>query len=358
MGGSVHFDKNANRFFVQVFWEKKRIRIWRYNSEPIWAEKTAQKLLDKIRAEIDSKEFNPKAYFPKYPLSVSEYSEQWLKVIEVSPNTHKDYRYSVRKFIIPFFQDKDIRKIRHNDLCEFYKWIPRQAKGKYNVMSCLRTMLRHAWRNEDISKVPPFPTLSYDPPQVIEYLTMDQQNKVLEAVPERHRPIFMIMMEYGLRPGEARALKWDCVTDTEIFIKRSFSENLLRETTKTGKIRRYGLTPYIKEVFKNKVRSIDGFMFVRDDARPYTSKDLNKIWHTACHKVGIKIKLYNAVRHSLGCQLLDEGQELELVRDILGHTRSDMTRRYARRSSDVITSVLSDRRKIIPMVGKRSVKKK
>ena len=33
----------------------------------------------------------------------------------------------------------------------------------------------------------------------------------------------------------------------------------------------------------------------------------------------------NAVGHSLGCQLLDEGKELELVRDLLRHTRSDMT---------------------------------
>jgi hypothetical protein len=123
MGGSYHFNKKSSRYFVQVFWEKKRIRIWRYHGEPIWHEKIAQKLLDKIRAEIDSNEFNPRAYFPKYPLSVSQYAEQWLKVIDVSPNTLKDYRYSVRKFIIPFFSDKDLRRIRHNVLCEFYKWM-------------------------------------------------------------------------------------------------------------------------------------------------------------------------------------------------------------------------------------------
>jgi integrase len=218
-------------------------------------------------------------------------------------------------------------------------------------------MLRHAWRNEDIPKVPPFPKLSYDPPQVIEYLSMDQQQKILDAIPKRHRPIYQVMMEYGLRPGEARALMWDCIDEDEILIKRAFSENQLVERTKTKKIRRYGLTPYIRDILKGMVRSIDGYLFIRKDGRPYTSKNLNKIWHEACDRVGIKIKLYNAVRHSLGCQLLDEGRELELVRDILGHTRTDMTRRYAKRSSEVITSVLSDRRKVVSITdGRKSLK--
>ena len=91
------------------------------------------------------------------------------------------------------------------------------------------------------------------------------------------------------------------------------------------------------------------FVFIREDGKAYTSKNLNAIWHEACGKVGIDIKLYNAVRHSLGCQMLDQGAEMELVRDILGHTRSDMTRRYARRSSEVVTQALIDRRRVIPM---------
>jgi hypothetical protein len=159
MGGSYHFDKKGRRWFVSVYWQGKHHRIYRYNGDPIWSEKTAQKLLNKIRAEIDQGTFQPKSYFPQSPLSVSQYSQQWLKVINVKSNTLKDYSYSVRRFINPFFGDKDIRHIRNADLVEFYKWIPREEKGKYNVMSCLRTMLRSAWRNEDIGRVPPFPRL-------------------------------------------------------------------------------------------------------------------------------------------------------------------------------------------------------
>ncbi|RLI31832.1 hypothetical protein DRO66_12185 [Candidatus Bathyarchaeota archaeon] len=210
-------------------------------------------------------------------------------------------------------------------------------------------MLRHAWRNEDIPRVPPFPKLSYDPPQEIKYLTLEKQELVLEAIPERHRPIFQFMMEYGLRPGEARALMKDCVSENEILIKRAFSENLLRETTKTGRVRKYGITPYMRKVLDSIPCNLSEFVFIREDSKAYTSKNLNAIWHEACGKVGIEIKLYNAVRHSLGCQMLDQGAELELVRDILGHTRSEMTRRYAKRSSEVVTQALIERRRVIPI---------
>ncbi|MFC1693506.1 tyrosine-type recombinase/integrase [Candidatus Latescibacterota bacterium] len=174
-------------------------------------------------------------------------------------------------------------------------------------------MFRHAWKNEDLLKMPPFPKLTYTSPE-IEYLILDQQNSILTQIPERHRPIFQFMMEYGCRPGEARALQRDCIVDGQVIIQRAFSNNFLRDTTKTGKVRRYQITSYFREVLNKIPLQISSFVFVRDDGKPYTSKNLNKIWHEACDKADIHIKLYNGVRHSLGCQLLEMGYDMDLVR--------------------------------------------
>ena len=87
----------------------------------------------------------------------------------------------------------------------------------------------------------------------------------------------------------------------------------------------------------------------------YTLKNLSKIWKEACKKVGIHIKMYNAFRHSLGCQMLDQGEDLDLVRQQLGHTNMEMTRRYAKRSISKLTDALNKRRgNVIPL--SRSVK--
>lgn len=45
----------------------------------------------------------------------------------------------------------------------------------------------------------------------------------------------------------------------------------------------------------------------------------------------------------------DAGIELEMVRDILGHTNSNMTRRYCHRSNAVMTKILEFRGKEQPM---------
>ena len=57
--------------------------------------------------------------------------------------------------------------------------------------------------------------------------------------------------------------------------------------------------PYFKDVLKTIPLHISPFIFVRDDGKPYTSRNLNSIWREACNKAGIHIKLYNGVRHSL-----------------------------------------------------------
>jgi len=345
MKGSCHYDKKSRRWFVSIYWEGKRHKIFKHpiTREPFWSRKSAEKQLNRIRTEVDEGYFNPNHWKPDSPMSTRKYVEEWLDCIDVSPNTLKDYRSSVNNYIIPFFGDKDIRRLRHNDLVKFHKWIPRVDKGKYNVMSCLRTMLRYAWRNEDLSRVPPFPKLSYKLPE-IKYITLDQQEAILSAIHERHRPIYQFMMEYGVRPGEARALQKDCIENGHVIIQRAFADNMLRETTKTGRIRRYQIKPYFQRVLDGILPQLSPFVFVRDDGKPYTSKNLNKIWHEACAKVGIKIKMYNGVRHSLGCQLLDMGYDLSLVQDQLGHTKPEMTRRYAKRSEKVLADALTARR--------------
>ena len=44
------------------------------------------------------------------------------------------------------------------------------------------------------------------------------------------------MMEYGVRPGEARALRKDCLADRNVIIRRALSDNEHRETTKPAEL--------------------------------------------------------------------------------------------------------------------------
>jgi len=346
MKGSYHFHEPAQRHFISIYWDGKRNKIWHYNNEPIWHEKTANKLLSKIRAEIDDGTFLLKSYMPESPLSLSKYSEQWLSSISVTPTTIKFYRKAIHHSIDYFGADFDIRKFMYSKLEIFYKELDLTVKGKYHVLNTLKSMLRFAYQDEIIKKIPPFPKLPQGQKEEIKYLTYEQQQTILNNIPECDRGIFEIAMEYGLRIGEVIALQKDCKTNTEIIIKRAMSDGELRESTKTGKIRVYGITEKAKAIFDKLPLSVSPYVFNRNGKKPYTWKVLTLRWRAACKKSGISINLYNAIRHSLGCQLMDEGVEMEMVRDILGHTSSNMTRRYAQRSEIRMTSVLQFRGRI------------
>ncbi|MDR2861985.1 MAG: site-specific integrase, partial [Syntrophobacterales bacterium] len=309
-----------------------------------------EKLLRSIQEEIDRDHegFDPRSFKPQNPLSIGKYHKTWLEQIEVTNKTMRDYKTAITKHVIThpkFGADKDIRKIRRADLVSLQKSLKETLtiKGCYNVMGALKSMIRWAYSNEEIKHVPSFPKMSMGEPPEIEYLTLEQQEQILTHISVEDVPIFRFAMEYGVRVGEIRALKPDAIKDGRVHIKRAFSENELRERTKTGDRRNPELTPYAKDILGSRKRLGD-FVFVRADGKPYTNKNLNKIWHEAEKKSGIKIKLYNAIRHSLGCQLLDEGNDLFLVQEVLGHSRPDMTKRYAKRTAQKIGQILSMRR--------------
>jgi hypothetical protein len=108
MKGSCHFDKKANRWFVQIYWKGEKHRFWKHpvTGEPFWEKKSADKQLGKIQSQVDEGQFNPAYWKINSPISVDNYAEHWLDSIDVAPKTLKDYHSSVFNYIIPFFRNK------------------------------------------------------------------------------------------------------------------------------------------------------------------------------------------------------------------------------------------------------------
>jgi integrase len=347
MKGSVQYHGPAKRYYISWY----PVKIWKnpITGEPFWHPKNAEKILDKMRCEVDAGTFILRSYMPDSPVGLKVVAGDWLKAFTGTEATRKFYRKMIQYAIDYFGADYDIRTFTFSKLQIYYNELPFTVRGKYHRLSSLKAMLHFALNDGLIARMPPFPKLPQGLTDDIKYLTYEQQQNVLQAIPERHRGIFEFAMEYGLRIGEVCALQWDCVTDTEITIRRTVSDGVLKAATKTGRSRILGITSranVIIGICKNisashAIRST--YVFQRKNGSPYTWKILTLLWRKACAATGIKINLYNGIRHSLGGQLMDQGVELEMVRDILGHTSTNMTRRYAKRSSVQMAKVLEFR---------------
>lgn len=350
--GSIQYHAPAKRYYISWYPQ----RIWKnpITGDPFKHPFYAEKVLSMMRLDVDRGTFNIRTYMPDSPVGLKVVSGDWLTAFTGTEATRKFYRKMIQSSLDYFGEEFDIRTFNHSKLQIFYNKLPFTVRGKYHRLSSLKALLRFALKDELIAKIPPFPALPDGLSDDIRYLTYEQQQTLLAAIPERHRGIFEFAMEYGLRIGEVCALQWDCVTNTEIIIKRAISNGELRQSTKTGKLRILGITTRGAEIIAqcNKARmagSISPFVFLSKCSsrsgitRPYSWKILTLLWRKVCKETGIKINLYNAFRHSLGCQLRDEGVELATIKDILGHTTIKMTERYAHRSTVQMTKVLEFR---------------
>lgn len=351
MKGSVVWQASARRYYVRIWWNGKDERFWKsVAGEPMFDIRQANTLLGKIQADITNEIFDPRTYRPESPLSLTEYSKMWLSASNATDNCKKVYRWAIKKAIEYFGADQDIRELTHSKLCLFEKSLTLSPDGKYNVLSALKTMLRFYQKDLPSFVIPHFPALSKPEPETTAYLTFEEQQTVLGAIPARHRPIFIVMMEYGVRIGEATALKWDCIVDGKIIFKRSHSEYRLREQTKTGAIREERITTRAKEAIDAaRSQATAVWVFTKNDrGSHYDSKALNRVWREACGKVNATIGLYEAVRHSLGCQLADAGYSMDFIQDTFKHTSSKTTRRYAKRQRGMIGEALENRGVVVP----------
>ena len=210
----------------------------------------------------------------------------------------------------------------------------------YNIMAELRACLR--FHRDSIPKLPIFPTVTFqDKP--IRWIDIKNQDKNFDSIPAQHRPIFDFMRYTGCRPNEARGLLRENAHHDEGYITIATvlnSKGELIERTKTKRIRVLPIIPEIQDALKP--REASKFVFTKNGL-PYTKRILGRIWNDVCEKAGIKINLYNGLKHSFGMQRLNQGFSLDAIRAVMGHTSTKTTEKYAQYLTEKLSPVMSGR---------------
>jgi len=334
----VYGDKRRGVWYVQLYWKGER--YWRGHYDNKFKQMPHKGMADRIahaiNADIEKKgpAFDPRQWFrtPGHEFQFNLYSQKWIarNRDRYAPSARKQTERYVRMFA-EFFGEMDLREIRKADILQFLEQgIPTDWKPytKHVVLGLLHKLFADAVDLEIITHLPRFPKVQLVD-QEVKWIEREWQDKILAEIPERHRPIFIFMATWGVRPGEARALMWDCIDFDKglITIKRTFSGagcNHLEEYTKTRRVRYLPMTNELTEIFR-RIRGLGGFVFRNHKGRPYTA-DLSRIWNEARQRAGApEVNLYQGTRHSFATQHLDA---LDLVRIALGHSNTNMTRKY------------------------------
>jgi integrase len=233
-----------SRFYVDLWHKGKRVRLFSDKTGQVLdSYQRAITLLSHINYEIQHHIFDPSKYVTSdirkflFEGQIATFLKE-KEIEETKGNIAPSYIDSLKNYInnyyLPFFTGKDVRDIGATDLKTFYHQMPtRKEKTIKNVLDALHHFFRYLHRFGVIEKVPVFPIIRV-PESIPSWTSIQNQWKLLNGIPEQHKPIFATILFQGMRPSEVRALKQkDIDLGNRILIpRRTFSKSKIVERTK------------------------------------------------------------------------------------------------------------------------------
>ena len=348
MSGSVYFNRDRAQWGVAWNWQGKRYQISRYkgrlmaqthpNPKRDQGYIDAHRLLAQMQGDVENGVFRIEKYTGNRYTDVIPFFEQWLNTkTGKKPGTIRLYSSLFANHIKPFFEENptQLHEIQLDTLDAMIASISLAPSSKNLCMTIFRAFLDYAWRSKRIPEMPPFPKRSeygIESP-AIKWLPESRQMAAIEAIPEKHRAIFLFLKYHLRRPAEAMALyKMDYDQFGKSFhIRRGISGGQLVTSTKTGAEH---IIPCHRAMIVEIERLVGmnescPFMFVQRGRR-YTEGVLNRVWKKACAAVGEDIELYSGLKHSSMSQFVNEKRlSMAELQIISGHKKIESVYKYA-----------------------------
>lgn len=179
-----------------------------------------------------------------------------------------------------------------------------------------------------------------------EYLTFDQMEQLLavfdlnDPVGVRDRCIVELMYACGLRVSECASLKLSNINLDERFLIVFGKESKERMTPFYGRCAEL-IELYLKTYRQLYLRKENDLLFINRRGTGITSRSIQNICRNAAETAGLPIQVHpHMIRHSFATHLLDNGADLRVVQELLGHEHLSTTQIYTHVTSDRLKKVV------------------
>lgn len=300
--------------------------------------------------------------------TVAELSERWLeeysKVRKADSSYARDRKY-VKHQILPHLAAVKLTGLNAvmverwmNTLCEGLS-----PKSVNAALGLLKKMLNDAVRwglihLNPIVGVRPLKLSQRD----YQFWSQLEAEKALTYIkdfePEKY-PGFVLALNTGMRRGELRALTWDAVNlDLNLIeVKQSYCEYAKKvKCTKSRKIRRLPINTPLRDLLVQLRGSQTGPLVLPEFRFCNSTKAMQRI----CAKAGIRVIRFHDLRHTFASHFMMNGGRLYDLQQLLGHSSSQMTERYAHLAPEhlagktsIIGFSISDRPANVIRLGER-----
>ena len=202
-------------------------------------------------------------------------------------------------------------------------------------LATLRRMLRLAHEWKEIQRVPRIRLLTGE--RVRDFVLSRKQEEIyLAACPQPLNDIAVLMLETGLRIGEALHLEWADITLAPVNGAR-FGFLRVREGKSKNARRIIPLTDRAAAMLRERQESkASEFVFANRDGKPYLGTSINHLHRDACApKMDGKRKaifpadfVLHSLRHTMLTRLGESGVDAFTIMRIAGHSSIVVSQRY------------------------------
>lgn len=248
-----------------------------------------------------------------------------------SDNTIKSYNIDLKNFFD--YLEKNIKEVNTEDIYEYIEYL----KGKYvyntviRKVSCIKSLFKFCYMEKLIDKDPSNKIKNLNKEKRLpENLTLEEIKKIINSfdhTPEnrRNQMICKMLIATGARISEILNLEIKNVENTDFEFVKVFG--------KGSKYRYIPIYPELENELKEYINvyrsqlksSVGSFLLFPGIRRENFWKVLNK--HAL--NVGIEKKIHpHLFRHSTATLLLENGADIRMVQEILGHASIKTTEIY------------------------------
>ena len=318
--------------------------------------------------------------------TLQSYLEEWLRELDpnrVSQQLQRKYGQYMKNHVIPHLGSIPIKDLTYQHLKNLFDvTLPAKTKlgsseqllgtnARLNIYKVLNNALKVAVKKGTIDRNPlelVTPPRYRQPEENIPQL-MHLAQWLFEKLEDDNHEAYdhFLLGVMGLRRGERLGLSFSDLTLTGQTPKMMIRQQLswitgqglvVKPTTKTGKSRTVFLTdPWLASPKRMKERrrsqkKLDTFnpapefedlVFLKDNGKPWSLNEDNDYWNSLQDQLGMKDKIRgHALRHIAATSMADNGVEVEVAMEILGHESTAMSFYYrrttARKQSSQVTT--------------------
>ena len=261
---------------------------------------------------------------------------------KLSHNTYESYAYNLKK-ISSSFEDKSLTNLTEDEIRQFLYDSKESAKTNAHYLTVLKSFYDYLLDNNEI-KINPclnikMPKIEKSLPK---FLTIDEVNELLniklqKPMDYRDKAMLEVLYATGIRISELLDLNLNSYNEKGAFIKvmgKGSKERIIPLSDITINY----LNLYIKEyrplILKDKESP---FLFVNYTGKRMSRQGFFKILKKKCEDANIKKEVSpHVLRHSFATHLLNNGADLRVIQELLGHENITTTEIYSHISKEKI----------------------